>query len=75
MGPVSFKKGTRVRIGPLKPNGEAHPHAGKTGVVIELMGVFLSGPDWPPRAQVKLDGDQPQGGHIAIVSLVCLEKL
>jgi hypothetical protein len=70
-----IKVGDRVRVGPEKPNGEPHPQAGKTGVVRELMGVLLTGPGWPPRAQVTIDAGFPDAGNIMIVSVVCLEKI
>jgi len=48
-----------------------HPHAGKTGVITEFLGVRLRAPDWPARAMVRLDDDT----GIAIISLQYLEPL
>lgn len=66
----TFKLGTHVRIGPSKPDGAPHPHAGKTGVIEEIMGIHTG--LFTPRAHVRVDpGIEPQG--IIVVSLQCLE--
>jgi len=48
-----------------------HPHAGKTGTILEFLGVRLRGPDWPERALVRLD----DGTGIATISLQYLEPI
>lgn len=71
-----IKVNDHVKVGRFKPDGRTpHPHAGKTGVVVDLMGVYLTGPNWAPRAQVKIDPGQPEAGNIMIVSLKCLERI
>jgi hypothetical protein len=57
-----------------RPFGK-HPHAGKTGIITELLGVRLTGPDWPPRAMVKIDAGQPEAGNFMVVSLKFLEPV
>lgn len=66
--PNTIKVGARVRIADVLGK---HPHNGKTGIVTELLGVHLTGPNWPPRAFVKLD----DGTGIAVVSLRFLEPI
>jgi hypothetical protein len=62
-----FKKGDHVRIRPTKPNGEPHPHAGKTGTVTEAWIIA-------DRLTVKVDaGIEPQG--YIIVSRGSAEKI
>ena len=68
-----FYAGNRVRVGPAKPDGTPHPHAGKTGVILEIMGLFLE--LQRPRAQVRIDPGFPDAGNIMVVSLSCLERL
>lgn len=69
----TIRVSSRVRVTSedvqIKGDWKKHPHAGKTGVVTELLGVVLTGPDWPARAMVRLD----DGTGIAIVSLKFLE--
>lgn len=65
-----MRKGDHVRVLPTKPNGEPHPHAGKTGVVFEVMALFP-----PAKAQVKIDEGHEQAGNIMVVSLSSLEKI
>lgn len=48
-----------------------HPHAGKTGVITEFLGVRLRAADWPARAMVHLD----DGTGIAIISVQYLEPI
>jgi hypothetical protein len=50
-----------------------HPHAGKTGIITELLGVRLTGPGWPPRAMIRIDVGYKDAGNIMIVSLKYLE--
>ena len=61
-----FFVGCHVQVQPLKLDGNPHPHAGKTGTVVRLIG------DYPPiRAMVRLDaGIEPQG--FICVSTPCL---
>ena len=74
--PEGIVKDVRVRVIATKPDGKTpHPHAGKTGVVTQLMGVYLTGPNWSPRAQVRIDAGFPDEGNIMIVSIACLERL
>lgn len=74
--PRGIVVGAHVRVIHTKPDGKTpHPHAGKTGAVIELMGVYLTGPDWNPRAQVRIDQGQEQAGNVMVVSLTCLERI
>ena len=69
---TKFRVGQRVRVLPVKPNGEPHPQAGKTGTVIELMGVYTS--LFSPTAQVRVDkGIEPQG--VIVVGLGSLETI
>lgn len=65
------KKNDRVRVLPTKPDGTPHPHAGKTGRVLEVMGLVLG----PPRVQVKIDDGLMHAGNIMIVSLGSIEKI
>jgi hypothetical protein len=61
---------SRVRVLATKPDGSPHPHAGKTGVVLEVMSLFD-----PPKAQVKIDPGFEMAGNIMVVSLSSLEKI
>jgi hypothetical protein len=66
-------EGAHVRVGPTRPDGKPHPHAGKTGRITKFSYAY---PDWhvPPCAAVKLDsGIWPRG--FIWVSLQCLEVL
>ena len=58
----------RCRVIEQMENGP-HPHGGKTGRILEILGVWLAGKENPPRAMVKLD----DGSGIAVVSLKYLE--
>jgi hypothetical protein len=71
---LTLKVGGHVRVTeefiPLMKSN--HPHMGKTGIVIEFMGVRLRGPtNWPSRAFVRLD----DGTGIAIIALQYLEPI
>ena len=76
--PGVLSVGGRVRVTTelVEINGSTrhHPHAGKTGVVSELLGVRLTGPDWKPRAMVKIDAGE-DAGNFMVVSLEFLEPL
>lgn len=48
-----------------------HPHAGKTGMIIDFKNIRQRGPDWPASAMVRLD----DGTGIAIISLQYLEPI
>jgi len=63
-----LKVNGRCRVREQTENGP-HPHGGKTGRILEILGVWLAGPGNPPRAMVKLD----DGTGIAVVSLKYLE--
>jgi hypothetical protein len=70
-----IETGTHVRVGPIRPDGKPHPHAGKTGRITRLIN-WLSEPYYLglPSAMVKLDpGIEPRG--FIWVSLRCLEVL
>lgn len=62
--------GDRVRVLPTKPDGNPHPHAGKTGRLLELMLLF-----GPARAQVKIDQGCEHAGNIMVVSVDSLERI
>ena len=80
-GPTPIREGMHVKVGPTRPDGKPHPHAGKTGRITKFIDEFtdfdllLNGdPYWccPPSAMIKLDaGIKPQG--FIWVSLECLE--
>ena len=48
-----------------------HPHAGKTGVVTEVLGVYVR--ISRPRAVVRIDDGQQDAGNFMVVSLDFLE--
>jgi len=58
---------SRVKVGPRRPDGTPHPHAGKTGRITRFL-------EDPPAAMVHVDaGIEPQG--FVYVSLECLEQI
>lgn len=62
-----IRKGSRIRVKLFKPNGEPHPHAGKTGTVTEAW-IF------DDRLTVLVDlGFEPQG--FIIISRPCAERI
>jgi hypothetical protein len=63
-----MKKGDHVRITETKPDGTAHPHAGKTGIIAEVFQIV-------PRVTVLLDRGQELGGTYAVVSSSCVEPV
>ena len=66
-------EGAHVRVGPTRPDGKPHPHAGRTGRITKFSYMY---PEWhvPPCAAVKLDsGIWPRS--FIWVSLQCLEVL
>jgi curved DNA-binding protein CbpA len=68
-------EGVHVRIGPTRPDGRPHPHAGKTGRITRFINLY-SDPYWlgPPSAMIQLDpGIRPRG--FIWVSIKCLEVL
>lgn len=72
-GDTLIREGMQVRVGPTRPDGKQHPHAGKTGRITKFVNIY-SDPYWLglPSAMIKLDwGIEPQG--FIWVSLVCLE--
>ena len=71
----SICEGVHVRVGPTRPDGRPHPHAGKTGRIARFIDA-LTNPDWdgPRCASIELDrGIEPQG--FIRVSLESLEVL
>jgi hypothetical protein len=80
-------KGDHVRVttklvelhGKVEPDDgdtlRPHPHAGKTGIITELLGVRLTGPGWKPRAMVRIDVGQEDAGNFMVVSLKYLEPV
>ena len=71
--PPRLSIGTHVKVGPTRPDGEPHPHAGKTGRITNFINNY-SDPYWRglPSAMVKLDsGIEPPG--FIWVSMECLE--
>jgi hypothetical protein len=74
-GQTLVREGMRVKVGPTRPDGRPHPHAGETGSITKFINIY-SDPYWLglPSAMLKLDsGIRPQG--FIWVSLVCLEVL
>src|SRR5215469_6582859 len=71
-GDTLVSKGMHVKVGPTRPDGKPHPHAGKTGTITRFISIY-SDPYWlgPPSAMVELD---LVGGFIW-VSLASLEVL
>jgi hypothetical protein len=69
----AIRVGDHVLILPNKPNGEAHPQAGKTGIVTEILGIVTG--LFNPRAMVKLDTHCEHGGNITVVSLGSLSQI
>jgi hypothetical protein len=69
------RQGMHVKVGPTRPDGKPHPHAGKTGRITKFIDAYTD-PYWLglPSAMIKLDsGIEPQG--FIWVSLECLEAL
>jgi curved DNA-binding protein CbpA len=67
--------GVHVRVGPTRPDGRPHPHAGKTGRITRFINLY-SDPYWLglPSAMIQLDpGIRPRG--FIWVSIKCLEVL
>ena len=55
-------EGTHVRVGPTRPDGRPHPHAGKTGRITRFLNLY-SDPYWLglPSVMIQLDpGIRPQ---------------
>jgi len=71
--PYSPLEGRHVKVGPTRPDGKPHPHAGKTGWIMRYINIY-SDPYWlgPPSAMIELD--KPMLGFIW-VSLESLEVL
>jgi hypothetical protein len=71
----SICEGMHVKVGPTRPDGRPHPHAGKTGRITRFIDA-LTNPDWdaPRCASIELDrGIEPHG--FIRVSLESLEVL
>jgi curved DNA-binding protein CbpA len=64
-----------VRVGPTRPDGRPHPHAGKTGRITRFINLY-SDPYWLglPSAMIQLDPGITLRGFIW-VSIKCLEVL
>ena len=62
-----------VLVLPTTANGQPHPHAGKTGIVTELMGIHTQ--LFNPVAHVRIDPHCDFGGNIMIVGLASLERI
>jgi hypothetical protein len=71
----SLCEGMHVKVGPTRPDGKPHPHAGKTGRIARFINAFTN-PDWdgPPCAVIHLDSGIESQGFIR-VSLESLEVL
>jgi curved DNA-binding protein CbpA len=68
-------EGAHVRVGPTRPDGRPHPHAGKTGRITRFINLY-SDPYWLglPSAMIQLDpGIRPR--EFIWVSIKCLEVL
>jgi curved DNA-binding protein CbpA len=67
--------GVHVRVGPTRPDGRPHPHAGKTGRITRFINLY-SDPYWLglPSAMIQLDPGITLRGFIW-VSIKCLEVL
>ena len=55
-GHTLVREGMHVKVGPTRPDGKPHPHAGKTGRITKCINIY-SDPYWlgPPSAMIKLD--------------------
>jgi hypothetical protein len=67
--------GVRVKVGPNRPDGKPHPHAGKVGRITKLMDTY-SEPYWLglPAAMIELDA-RGWTHRFICVSVECLEML
>ena len=62
-GHTLVREGMHVKVGPTRPDGKPHPHAGKTGRIKKCINIY-SNPHWlgPPSAMIELDsGIEPRG--------------
>jgi hypothetical protein len=72
---VPLRLGVHVRVGPIRPDGKRHPHAGKTGRIRRFIDTY-SDPYWlgRPSAMIRTDAAVwPQ--RFIWVSVECLEAL
>ena len=53
--------GSRVIVSDLRPNGQPHPYAGKTGVIIRLL-------DPNDKEREKLSYDDPKFGMVKLMT-------
>lgn len=55
-GDSLIREGMHIKVGPTRPDGKPHPHAGKTGRIARLINIY-SDPYWlgPPTAMIALD--------------------
>jgi len=67
--------GTHVKVGPTRPDGTPHPHAGKTGRITRFIDTY-SDPYWlgRPAAMIQIDAEVLPLRFIW-VSVECLESL
>jgi hypothetical protein len=69
--PMIYSEGAHVRVtDERREDGSNHPFIGKTGIITELLGVRLTGPNWPPRAMAMVRWDDQSS-----ISCVSLENL
>jgi hypothetical protein len=69
---IPLLEGVHVKVGPTRPDGTPHPHAGETGTITRL--INLSSDRGLPSAVIKLDsGIWPR--RFIWVSVQCLEAL
>jgi len=66
-------KGMHVKVGPTRPDGKLHPHAGKTGRITRFINIY-SDPYWLGRRSAMVELDFPMERFIW-VSLESLEVL
>ena len=74
-GHALIREGMHVKVGPTKPDGKPHPHAGKWGRITKCINIY-SDPYWlgPPSAVIELDSRIRPRGFIW-VSLASAEVL
>jgi hypothetical protein len=74
-GHTLVREGMHVKVGPARPDGKPHPHAGKTGWITRCINIY-SDPPWlgPPSALIELESGIKPPGFIW-VSLTALEVL
>jgi len=55
-GHTLVREGMAIKVGPTRPDGKPHPHAGKIGRITRCINIY-SNPHWlgPPSAMIELD--------------------